>query len=158
VSFLKVKSLHKDRQPAKRKNRLALLGETLRTASGIQRSIRRGRTTYIDMFNVNRIVEFNLRSHVQSVRNKLGRSVYEEILHLLSQLSSGYENTISPSGNIKKKELEHLISLDSEIAIQLGTLKNITISAENYFEFEEYKRDLKQLIGERKKFVRSIRA
>jgi hypothetical protein len=51
-----------------------------------------------------------------------------------------------------------LISLDSEIAIQLGTLKNITISAENYFEFEEYKRDLKQLIGERKKFVRSIRA
>jgi hypothetical protein len=110
------------------------------------------------MSKVNQIVSFNTKSRLDYLKSKSISGIYDDILALFQQLSFCYENTITPNGSIKLKDLNRMLNYDSEIVIQLENLKRIFNGNNDRITDLDYIKNLKILIKEREDFMKSIRA
>lgn len=130
------------------------MDNTFRIASILQKSMNSGRSSYVEMSKVNQIVSFNIKSRLDSLKPEIAFENYKDAINLFDQLSFCYENTITPNGSVKLKELNRMLDYDSEIAFQLNILGKIHRTKVDL----DYIKNLKDLIKEREDFVKSIRA
>ncbi len=150
--------MFKEKKPTKKRERVSSLDNTFRIASILQRSIKSGRSSYVEMSKVNQIVSFNTKSRLDYLKSKSISGIYDDILAMFQELSFCYENTITPNGSIKLKDLNRMLNYDSEIVIQLENLKRIFNGNNDRITDLDYIKNLKILIKEREDFIKSIRA
>jgi hypothetical protein len=148
--------MHKNNSRGRHKRIENRLDETVRIASIVQRGMVTGRSSYVEMRALERIVKHNINTSVQIIRsNPLSKDgVIAELLAKIATIHGGYADTLTPNGVLRKDELEQLLSIDSEISTCLGMLE----SGSSRIKAGDVAATLKELMEERKKLVGSLRA
>jgi hypothetical protein len=129
----------------------------VRVASIVQKGMASGRSSYVEMRALERVVKHNINASVQIIRSGSAANdpIIEDLLLLLTSVHGGYSDTLTPNGVLKMSELEKLLTIDSEISICLGMLESHGISR---IRIKEVASTLKELIQERKELVGTLRA
>ena len=132
------------------------MDETVRIASIVQRGITSGRSSYVEMRALERLVKHNVNTSIQIIRsNPLAKDGdIAELLSKILTIHGGYAETLTPNGVLRKNELEQLLSIDSEISTCLGMLE----SGNSHARAADVVRTLRELIEERRELVGSLRA
>jgi len=128
------------------------LDETVRIASIVQKGMATGRSSYVEMRSLDRLIGHNIKAKVSEIRKSVKLSTeLDELLTrtLLQAVSEGYTKVLTPNGIVREKELEQLLSIDSDIVVCLGMM----VDAEKTRKTRDLIDTLKELIGERKKVV-----
>ena len=148
--------MHKNNSRGRHKRIENRLDETVRIASIVQKGMATGRSSYVEMRALERIVKHNINTSVQIIRSG-PFAKDEDLVALLSKIMTihgGYADTLTPNGVLKKIELDQLLSIDSEISMCLGMLE----SPGTRTKALDVAVTLKELVEERKKLVGSLRA
>ena len=132
------------------------IDEAVRIASIAQKGMTTGRSSYVEMRALDRLTSHNIKTKVQRIKKsfKLNSRV-EELMSKISQgMSESYTKILTPNGIVRRKEFDHLLSIDADIVICLGMFGT---------EFDSLKisdliRTIEELIEERRKLVDSLRA
>lgn len=128
------------------------LDETVRIASIVQKGIDTGRSSYVEMRSLDRLISHNIKGRVSKIRKSIRLStelddlLTKTLLHIVSE---GYTKVLTPNGIVREKELEQLLSIDSDIVVCLGMM----VDAEKTQKMRDLVDLLKELIEERKKLV-----
>lgn len=149
--------MHKNNFRRRQRGAESRLDETVRLASIVQKGLATGRSSYVEMRAIERIVNHNIRMSVKSVKAS-GHSKSADVADLLSRVMSargGYAETLTPNGVLRASDLDRLLSIDSEISVCLGMLETPVSPRSKARDLEN---TLKELIEERKKLVGSLRA
>lgn len=121
-----------------------------------------GRSSYVEMRAVSRLVVYNIKSRVNSIKPLISNSNYPELLSISAVMSNGYEFTLTPNGIVKVNELEMLLSTDSDIAILLLTIEKVLKSNNNNHNnssvIDEDLAILRELLNKRRKLVDVLKA
>ena len=133
------------------------LDETVRVASIVQKGMATGRSSYVEMRALDRIVRHNINTSVQVIRaGPLAKDAdISELLSRILSIHGGYADTLTPNGVLRKNELDRLLTIDSEIATCLGMLESLGNARSKAREVAE---TLRELTEERKRLVGSLRA
>jgi hypothetical protein len=132
-------------------------GETIRMASNMQRSIASGRSSYVEMRAVSRIVAHNMKAMINSMRSTMNDHRSMELLAVSSAISSAYEFTLTPNGIIRQNDLEELISADLDISVLLTTMKD-KIEIDSQARIDDEISLLKDLLNVRLRLVERFKA
>jgi hypothetical protein len=153
--------MHKSIRPQKNRQ-VSNLNGTIRIAAIIQKSMTTGRSSYVEMRAVSRLVVYNIKSRVNSIKPLISNSNYPELLSISAVMSNGYEFTLTPNGIVKINELERLLSTDSDIAILLLTIEKVLKSNNNNHNnssvIDEDLAILRELLNKRRKLVDVLKA
>jgi hypothetical protein len=154
--------MHKSIRPQKNRQ-ISNLNGTIRIAAIIQKSMTTGRSSYVEMRAVSRLVVYNIKSRVNSIKPLISNSNYPELLSISAVMSNGYEFTLTPNGIVKVNELERLLSTDSDIAILLLTIEKVLKSNNNNNHnnssvIEEDLAILRELLNKRRRLVDVLKA
>jgi hypothetical protein len=131
--------------------------ETIRMASAIQRSIASGRSSYVEMRAVSRIVAHNMKVVINSLRSIMNHQRSLELLAVSSTISSAYEYTLTSNGIIRQNDLEELMSSDLDISTLLVTMAEKT-EIDNRADIDEEMSLLKDLLNRRQRLVERFKA
>jgi hypothetical protein len=71
---------------------------------------------------------------------------------------NGYEFTLTPNGTVKNLDLDHLLSLDSDITMLLLSLESVVKCRVNHIPKDEIMSFFKELIDERRRLLNDLRA
>ena len=153
--------MHKSIRPQKNRQ-VSNLNGTIRIAAIIQKSMTTGRSSYVEMRAVSRLVVYNIKSRVNSIKPLISNSNYPELLSISAVMSNGYEFTLTPNGIVKVNELERLLSTDSDIAILLITIEKVLKSNNNNHNnssvIDEDLAILRELLNKRRRLVDVLKA
>jgi hypothetical protein len=153
--------MHKSIRPQKNRQ-VSNLNGTIRIAAIIQKSMTTGRSSYVEMRAVSRLVVYNIKSRVNSIKPLISNSNYPELLSISAVMSNGYEFTLTPNGIVKVNELERLLSTDSDIAILLLTIEKVLKSNNNNHNnssvIDEDLAILRELLNKRRRLVDVLKA
>jgi len=153
--------MHKSIRPQKNRQ-VSNLNGTIRIAAIIQKSMTTGRSSYVEMRAVSRLVVYNIKSRVNSIKPLISNSNYPELLSISAVMSNGYEFTLTPNGIVKVNELERLLSTDSDIAILLLTIEKVLKSNNNNHNnssvIDEDLSILRELLNKRRRLVDVLKA
>jgi hypothetical protein len=139
----------------------------VRIASIVQKGIASGRSSYVEMRALDRLMIHNIKTKTNQIRKSLSSSASSStssaavklngeldrlLVKVIQTVSEGYTRVLTPNGIIQERELDHLLSLDSDIVICLGLV-----------ELQPWKNSsilntIKELIKEREMFVNSLKA
>ena len=121
-----------------------------------------GRSSYVEMRAVSRLVVYNIKSRVNSIKPLISNSNYPELLSISAVMSNGYEFTLTPNGIVKVNELERLLSTDSDIAILILTIEKVLKSNNNNHNnssvIDEDLSILRELLNKRRRLVDVLKA
>jgi predicted RNA-binding protein YlxR (DUF448 family) len=129
------------------------LDETVRIASIVQKGMATGRSSYVEMRALDRLIKHNIKTRVSELKKsiKLSAELDELLAKIPQAVSDGYTKVLTPNGIVRENELDSLLSIDADIVTCLGM-----------FESEKSRRDvvetLKELVEERKKLIDSLKA
>ena len=132
------------------------LDEAIRMVANMQKNIATGRSTYVEMRAVSRMVAHNMGLMVNSIKS-LSENRYSLLSTILSTMSSGYEFTLTPNGVLKREDLEKLISTDSDIANLLAAIES-KLRSDDKAEIGEELCTLKELLNKRKALIEILKA
>ena len=153
--------MHKSIRPQKNRQ-VSNLNGTIRIAAIIQKSMTTGRSSYVEMRAVSRLVVYNIKSRVNSIKPLISKSNYPELLSISTGMSNGYEFTLTPNGIVKVNELDRLLSTDSDIAILLLTIEKVLKSNNNNHNnssvIDEDLAILRELLNKRRRLVDVLKA
>jgi len=153
--------MHKSIRPQKNRQ-VSNLNGTIRIAAIIQKSMTTGRSSYVEMRAVSRLVVYNIKSRVNSIKPLISNSNYPELLSISAVMSNGYEFTLTPNGIVKVNELERLLSTDSDIAILILTIEKVLKSNNNNHNnssvIDEDLSILRELLNKRRRLVDVLKA
>jgi hypothetical protein len=153
--------MHKSIRPQKNRQ-VSNLNGTIRIAAITQKGMTTGRSSYVEMRAVSRLVVYNIKSRVNSIKPLISNSNYPELLSISAVMSNGYEFTLTPNGIVKINELERLLSTDSDIAILLLTIEKVLKSNNNNHNnssvIDEDLAILRELLNKRRKLVDVLKA
>jgi hypothetical protein len=150
--------MHKSIRPQKNRQASNLNG-TIRIAAITQKSMATGRSSYVEMRAVSRLVAYNTKSRINSIKPLISNSNYQDLLSISTVVSSGYEFTLTPNGIVKVNELDRLLSADSDIAMLLLTIEEVLKSNNNNSSgIDEDLAILRELLNKRRKLVDAIKA
>ena len=124
--------------------------------ANMQKNIATGRSTYVEMRAVSRMVAHNMGLMVNSIKS-LSENRYSLLSTILSTMSSGYEFTLTPNGVLKRDGLEKLISTDSDIANLLAAIES-KLRSDDKAEIGEELCTLKELLNKRKALIEVLKA
>jgi hypothetical protein len=130
--------------------------ETVRIASIAQKGMTTGRSSYVEMRALDRLTSHNIKTKVLALKKsfKLNGEL-EELLSKISQaMSESYTRVLTPNGIVRRKELDRLLSIDTDIVICIGMIESELKSK----KISDFINTLKELVEERKRFVESLRA
>jgi hypothetical protein len=139
------------------KKQMANMDETVRIASNMQRSIASGRSSYVEMRTVSRIVAYNMKTIINSMISIMNDRRSVELLAVSSGISGGYEFTLTPNGIIRQNDLEELISADLDISVLLTTMKD-KIEIDSQARIDDEISLLKDLLNVRLRLVERFKA
>jgi hypothetical protein len=131
--------------------------ETIRMASNMQRSIASGRSSYVEMRAVSRMVAHNMKAMINSMRSTMKDHRSVELLAVSSSISSAYEFTLTPNGIIRQNDLEELISADLDISVLLTTMED-KIEIDSQAHIDDEMSLLKDLLNRRQRLVERFKA
>jgi hypothetical protein len=132
------------------------LDEAIRMVANMQKNIATGRSTYVEMRAVSRMVAHNMGLMVSSIKS-LSENRYSLLSTIFSTMSSGYEFTLTPNGVLKRDGLEKLISADSDIANLLAAIES-NLRSDDKAEIGEELCALKELLNKRKALIEVLKA
>jgi hypothetical protein len=116
-----------------------------------------GRSSYVEMRALERLTNHNIRSQVRTLRSLAAEE--GDLAELLSKVpasvSEGYTDVLTPNGIVREKELDRLLSIDSDIVTYLGTIES---ELKSHNKANDVVGALKELLEERKRLVTSLRA
>ena len=124
--------------------------------ANMQKNIATGRSTYVEMRAVSRMVAHNMGLMVNSIKS-LSENRYSVLSTIFSTMSSGYEFTLTPNGVLKRDGLEKLISTDSDIANLLAAIES-NLRSDDKAEIGEELCTLKELLNKRKALIEVLKA
>jgi hypothetical protein len=132
------------------------LDEAIRIVANMQKNIATGRSTYVEMRAVSRMVAHNMGLRVNSIKS-LSDNRYSLLSTIFSTMSSGYEFTLTPNGVLKRDDLEKLISTDSDIANLLAAIES-NLRSDDKAEIGDELCLLKELLNKRKALIEILKA
>jgi hypothetical protein len=131
--------------------------ETIRMASNMQKSIASGRSSYVEMRAVSRVVAHNMKAMINCIRSTMNDHRSVELLAVSSAISSAYEFTLTPNGIIRENDLEELISVDLDISVLLATMEG-KIEVDSQAHIDDEMSLLKHLLNRRLRLVERFKA
>jgi hypothetical protein len=141
-----------------KKKQIPKLNRIVRTVSTMQRGIRTGHSSYVEMHEANNLVSRNIKLRINSMKPFIDKVLYEKLISILPAMLNGYEFTLTPNGNVKNLDLDHLLSLDSEITMLLLSLEYMVKQHVNHIPIDEIMSLFKELIDERRRLLNDLRA
>lgn len=123
----------------------------------MQKSIISGRSSYVEMQMVSRLVAYNIKLIIKSIKSLINNDKDVDLSSVSSVMSSGYELTLTPNGIIKRNELEELISTDSDIAILLTIIEDL-LKSNSQTQFNEELDILNALLNKRRSLLEAFKA
>jgi hypothetical protein len=139
------------------KKQMTNTDETIRMASNMQRSIASGRSSYVEMRAVSRMVAHNMKAMINSMRSTMKDHRSVELLAVSSAISSAYEFTLTPNGIIRQNDLQELISADLDISVLLTTMED-KIEIDSQAHIDDEMSLLKDLLNRRQRLVERFKA
>ena len=88
----------------------------------------------------------------------IDKELYEKLISILPAMLNGYEFTLTPNGTLKNLDLDHLLSLDSEITMLLLSLEYMVKQHVDHIPTDEIMSLFKELIDERRRLLNDLRA
>lgn len=132
------------------------LDEAIRIVSNMQKNIATGRSTYVEMRAVSRMVAHNIGLRLNSIKF-LSDNRCSLLSTIFSTISSGYEYTLTPNGILKRDDLEKLISADSDIANLLAAIES-NLKSNDKADIGDELCLLKELLNKRKALIEILKA
>jgi hypothetical protein len=132
------------------------LDEAIRIVSNMQKNIATGRSTYVEMRAVSRMVAHNIGLRLNSIKF-LSDNRCSFLSTIFSTMSSGYEYTLTPNGILKRDDLEKLISTDSDIANLLAAIE-FNLKSNDQADIRDELWLLKELLNKRKALIEILKA
>ena len=113
-----------------------------------------GRSSYVEMRALDRLTKHNIKTRVSALRKSLElNGELDDFLSKIPQaMSDGYTKVLTPNGIVRESQLDHLLSIDSDIVIYIGMFES------EKSQIIEIANTLKELVEERKKLVDSFKA
>ena len=130
----------------------------VRAASTMQRGIRTGHASYVEMHTANNLVARNIKLRINSMKTSMDKDTYDELISILPDMLSGYELTLTPNGTVKNLDIDQLLSLDSDITLLLVSLGFALKHHVNHTTIDEKMSFLKELVNERRRLLNDLRA
>ena len=130
------------------------LDETVRIASLVQKGIATGRSSYVEMRALDRLISHNMKTKASALKKslKLNAELEDLLIRVPQAMLNGYTRVLTPNGIVRENELDLLLSIDAEIATCLGM-----IDSDKSRKMRDVVTVLKDLVEERKKFVDSLK-
>ena len=141
-----------------KKKQIPKLNRIVRTVSTMQRGIRTGHSSYVEMHEANTLVTRNIKIRINSMKPFIDKELYEKLISILPAMLNGYEFTLTPNGTVKNSDLDHLLSLDSDITMLLLSLEYMVKQHVNHIPIDEIISLFKELIDERRRLLNDLRA
>ena len=141
-----------------KKKQTPRLNRIVRMVSTIQRGIRTGHSSYVEMHEANSIVTRNIKLRINSMKPFIDKELHEKLISFLPTMFNGYEFTLTPNGTVKNLDLDHLLSLDSDITMLLLSLEYVVKHRVNHIPIDEIMSFFKELIDERRRLLNDLRA
>lgn len=115
-----------------------------------------GRSSYVEMRALDRLTSHNIRRKVQGIKKSLKlNSQLEDLTSKVSQaMTESYTKVLTPNGIVRRKEFDHLLSIDGDLVICLGMIG----SELNSLKLVDLISTLEGLVEERRKLVDSLKA
>ena len=145
------------------------MGETVRIASLVQKGIRSGRSSYVEMRALSRLTKQNIKTRVRNILPLLETmkasktssacnfdAIFEVIAKIPSYSAEGYVEVLTPNGNFSQEALDKLLSFDADIVTCLAMLETKLKSRTD--KIADSVQTVKEILQERKEFVDSLRA
>lgn len=124
----------------------------------MQRGIRTGHSSYVEMHEANNLVIRNIKLRINSMKPFIDKELHEKLISILPAMLNGYEFTLTPNGTVKNLDLDHLLSLDSDITMLLLSLESVVKCRVNHIPTDEIMSFFKELIDERRRLLNDLRA
>ncbi|HEY6884757.1 MAG TPA: hypothetical protein VI278_12045 [Nitrososphaeraceae archaeon] len=122
----------------------------------MQKNIATGRSTYVEMRAVSRMVAHNIGLRLNSIKF-LSDNRCSLLSTIFSTMSSGYEYTLTPNGILKRDDLEKLLSADSDIANLLAAIES-NLKSNDKADIGDELCLLKELLNKRKTLIEILKA
>ena len=130
----------------------------IRAVSAMQRGIKTGHSSYVEMNATNSLVFRNIKLRINSIKPSIDKETYKRLISIMPTMLNGYEFTLTPNGTVKNLDLDHLLSLDSDITMQLLSLESAVKNNINQTSIDEEIWFLNELIEERRRLLNRLKA
>jgi hypothetical protein len=130
------------------------LDETVRIASIVQKGIATGRSSYVEMRALDRLISHNIKTKASALKKslKMNAELEDLLIRVPQAMLDGYTRVLTPNGIVRENELDRLLSIDAEIATCLGM-----VEPDKSRKMRDVVSVLKDLVEERKKLVDSLK-
>lgn len=152
-----MRAVHKNNFRRQRKLE-SRVGETVRIASIVQKGMTTGRSSYVEMRALDRLTNHNIKARIGEIKKSVKTATTtiagldELLLKISHAVSEGYTKILTPNGIVREKELDRLLSIDSDI---VTCLRIIELEKSDAWDVVD---TLKELVEERKELVDSLKA
>ena len=124
----------------------------------MQRGIRTGHSSYVEMHEANNLVIHNIKLRINSMKPFIDKELHEKLISILPAMLNGYEFTLTPNGTVNNLDLDRLLSLDSDITMLLLSLEYVVKHRTNHLPIDEIMSFFEELIDERRRLLNDLRA
>jgi hypothetical protein len=147
-------------KPVRRQKRKQIpkLNRIVRAVSTMQRGIRTGHSSYVEMHEANNLIIHNIKLRINSMKPFIDKELYEKLISILPAMLNGYEFTLTSNGTVKNLDLDRLLSLDSDITMLLLSLEYVVKRRSNHLPIDEIMSFFEELIDERRRLLNHLRA
>jgi hypothetical protein len=147
-------------KPVRRQKRKQIpkLNRIVRAVSTMQRGIRTGHSSYVEMHEANNLIIHNIKLRINSMKPFIDKELHEKLISILPAMLNGYEFTLTPNGTVKNLDLDRLLSLDSDITMLLLSLEYVVKHRTNHLPIDEIMSFFEELIDERRRLLNDLRA
>ena len=147
-------------KPVRRQKRKQIpkLNRIVRAVSTMQRGIRTGHSSYVEMHEANNLIIHNIKLRIKSMKPFIDKELHEKLISILPVMLNGYEFTLTSNGTVKNLDLDRLLSLDSDITMLLISLEYVVKRRANHLPIDEIMSFFEELIDERRRLLNDLRA
>jgi hypothetical protein len=147
-------------KPVRRQKRKQIpkLNRIVRAVSTMQRGIRTGHSSYVEMHEANNLIIHNIKLRINSMKPFIDKELHEKLISILPAMLNGYEFTLASNGTVKNLDLDRLLSLDSDITMLLLSLEYVVKHRANHLPIDEIMSFFEELIDERRRLLNDLRA
>lgn len=147
-------------KPVRRQKRKQIpkLNRIVRAVSTMQRGIRTGHSSYVEMHEANNLIIHNIKLRINSMKPFIDKELHEKLISILPVMLNGYEFTLTPNGTVKNLDLDRLLSLDSDITMLLLSLEYVVKHRTNHLPIDEIMTFFEELIDKRRRLLNDLRA
>ena len=124
----------------------------------MQRGIRTGHSSYVEMHEANNLIIHNIKLRINSMKPFIDKELHEKLISILPVMLNGYEFTLTSNGTVKNLDLDRLLSLDSDITMLLLSLEYLVKHRVNHLPIDEIMSLFDELIDERRRLLNDLRA